>query len=70
MAEKTIEWMQKEAFNLKMDWDAFRCEVAKQCLPALIQPLVDDGIFPDPEEVAGMAIVYADELIKELKKIQ
>lgn len=53
-----------------VDWDAFRREAAKGALNAIVNSSSGDGIFPDPEEVCGMAVLYADELIGQLKKEQ
>ena len=48
-----------------IDWKAYHREAAKVILASLV--VSENGIYPDPEEVAGLAIVYADELVKQLK---
>lgn len=50
------------------DWDAFRREAAKDAMCALIGMGRDDGYKYSPQEVARYAIVYSDELIKQLKE--
>lgn len=50
------------------DWDAFRRDAAKDAMCALIGMGRDDGYKYSPHEVARYAIVYADELIKQLKE--
>lgn len=48
------------------DWNAFRRETAKEVLSRII--VVEDGVYPDPDEAAGMAVVYTDTLIELLKQ--
>ena len=48
------------------DWQAFRAEAAKAAMVACLKEEAD-GAYPDPEEVCGMAVLYADELIRLLK---
>ena len=50
------------------DWQAFRREAAKDAMCQLIGMGRDDGYKYSPEEVANYAIVYADELIKQLQE--
>lgn len=50
------------------DWDAFRRDAAKDAMCVLIGMGRDDGYKYSPHEVARYAIVYADELIKQLKE--
>lgn len=50
-----------------IDWQAFRAEAAKDAMCAMINSCSTDGIFPDPDEVSGMAVLYADNLIAKLK---
>lgn len=58
------------AANEGFTWDEYRREVAKDTLRSMVAAYTIDSanIFPDPEEVCGMAVMYADELIKQLKK--
>ena len=49
------------------DWEAFRRDAAKDAMCVLIGMGRDDGYKYSPHEVARYAIVYADELIKQLK---
>lgn len=50
------------------EWELFRREVAKDTLCSMVSAYTVDNanVFPDPEEVCGMAVLYADELIKQL----
>ena len=49
------------------DWDAFRRDVAKSCLAAMV--VTDSGsMYPEPNSIAERAVRYADELIKQLKE--
>lgn len=50
------------------DWEKFRREAAKMAMGQLIGMSRDDGYKYSPAEVARYAIVYADELIKQLKE--
>ena len=50
------------------EWEIFRREAAKDVMCRLIGMGRDDGYKYSPEEVAHYAIVYADELIKQLKE--
>ena len=51
------------------DWDAFRREVAKSCMSAMV--VTDSGsLYPEPEGIAERAVRYADELIKQLRDIK
>ncbi len=50
------------------DWQAFRREAAKDAMCQLIGMGRDDGYKYSPEEVASYAIVYADELIRQLQE--
>lgn len=50
-----------------VDWQTFRAEAAKDAMCAMINSCSTDGIFPDPDEVSGMAVLYADNLIAKLK---
>lgn len=49
------------------DLEAFRRETASNAMCAMIKAN-SDGFYPDPEEIAEMAVLYADELIDSLKK--
>ena len=51
-----------------VDWGKFRREAAKDAMCAMIGMGRDDGYKYSPHEVAHYAIVYADELIKQLKE--
>ena len=51
-----------------IDMELFRMEAAKDAMCQLIGMGRDDGYKYSPEEVAHYAIVYADELIKQLKE--
>ena len=51
-----------------IDWGAYRREAAKDAMCVLIGMGRDDGYKYSPHEVARYAIVYADELIKQLKE--
>ena len=51
-----------------VDWSAFRREAAKDAMCQLIGMGRDDGYKYSPEEVVRYAIIYADELIKQLKE--
>ena len=37
-------------------------------MSAIITSSGENSLYPDPEEVCGMAILYADELIKQIKE--
>lgn len=50
------------------EWEDFRRESAKMAMGQLIGMGRDDGYKYSPEEVAHYAIIYADELIKQLKE--
>lgn len=50
-----------------VDWSSFRREAAKDCMCQLVGMGRDDGYKYSPYEVAHYAIVYADELIKQLR---
>ena len=55
-----------------LDWNKYRLEVARDALAAIINAGTYNknskySIFPDPDEICSMAILYADVLIKELK---
>ena len=50
-----------------VDWSSFRRKTANNAMCAIITAN-PDGVYPDPEEIAEMAILYADELIKQLKE--
>ena len=52
---------QKAKPNQQLRWEA-----AKDAMCAMIEAGTVRGIFPDPEEVCGMAVLYADNLIKQL----
>lgn len=52
-----------------VDWDEFRREAAKVAMCQLIGMGRDDGYKYSPDEVAHYAIVYADELIRQLKEV-
>ena len=47
-------------------WCKFRAEAAKAAMAACLKEEAD-GAYPDPEEICGMAVLYADELIRLLK---
>lgn len=55
-------------FVPEFDWQSFRREAAKDAMCQLIGMGRDDGYKYSPEEVASYAIVYADELIKQLQE--
>lgn len=62
-----LEFIDKpEPLKPTVDWSAFRREVAKDILVVLVR--MEEYGTVDPEEVAGLAICYADELIKQLKE--
>lgn len=65
-----LEKIERQQAVERFDWFAFRCEVAKQCVPALIEYYKGMKRFPDPSGVCSMAICYADELIEKLKEIE
>ena len=50
------------------DWESFRRDASKGAMCVLIGMGRDDGYKYSPHEVARYAIVYADELIKQLKE--
>lgn len=50
------------------DWGKFRREAAKMAMGQLIGMGRDDGYKYSPAEVARYAIVYADELIRQIKE--
>ena len=61
-----------------LDWNKYRLEVAKEALAAMISAgttcfshvgKVESkcAVYPDPDEICSMAVLYADVLIKELK---
>lgn len=57
-----------DALTDSFDWESFRRETAKSAMLSIIKTAVDkDFIYPDPEEVGAMAVLYAEELIRELK---
>lgn len=51
-----------------IDLSSFRREAAKDAMCQLIGMGRDDGYKYSPEEVVRYAIVYADELIRQLKQ--
>ena len=51
-----------------VDWSSFRREAAKDAMCQLIGMGRDDGYKYSPGEVATYAIVYADELIRQLQE--
>jgi len=50
------------------DWDAYRREAAKDAMLKMIMRDFDTAVYPDPQEICGMAVLYADELIKKLQE--
>ena len=44
----------------------FRAETARQAMLKMIEVGTENGIYPDPDEVCGMAVLYADNLMKKL----
>ena len=50
------------------EWELFRREAAKDAMCAMITADTNDGIYSDPDEVAGMALLYADKLIDLLRE--
>ena len=52
----------------EMGWDSFRREAAKDAMCAMITADTNDGIYSDPDEVCGMALLYADKLIDLLRE--
>ena len=50
-----------------VDWDAYRREVAKAAMLKMLMCDFDTDAYPDPQEICGMAVLYADELIKQLQ---
>ena len=62
------EWeMIGEDESEPVDWSSFRREAAKDAMCQLIGMGRDDGYKYSPGEVATYAIVYADELIRQLQ---
>ena len=62
------EALKKQNEYIDWDWEKFRREAAKDAMCAMINSCSTDGIFPDPDEVSGMAVLYADNLIAKLKE--
>ena len=50
------------------DWAAYRREAAKEAMLKMLMSDFDTDAYPDPQEICGMAVLYADELIKQLKE--
>lgn len=50
------------------DWDAYRREAAKEAMLKMLMRDFDTDAYPDPQEICGMAVLYADELIAKLKE--
>ena len=50
------------------EWELFRREAAKDAMCAMITADTNDGIYSDPDEVCGMALLYADKLIDLLRE--
>ena len=48
------------------DWAAFRRDAAKAAMLKMLMRDFDTDVYPDPQEICGMAVLYADELIKQL----
>ena len=57
---------QKKTASDSYDWTAFRRETAQKALLNAIH--VEDGVYPDPDEICGMAVLYADRLIELLRE--
>lgn len=55
-------------FDDDIDWQSFRGEAAKDIMCHLVGMGRDDGYKYSPAECARYAIIYADELIKQLKQ--
>lgn len=51
-----------------VDWDAYRREAAKAAMLKMLMCDFDTDAYPDPQEICGMAVLYADELIKQLQE--
>jgi hypothetical protein len=49
------------------DWAAYRREAAKEAMLKMLMCDFDTDAYPDPQEICGMAVLYADELIKQLQ---
>jgi hypothetical protein len=49
------------------DWDAYRREAAKAAMLKMLMCDFNTDAFPDPQEICGMAVLYADELIEKLQ---
>lgn len=64
--ESVEQKAQMKHTTLPPDLMLFRREAAKDAMRSMINACSKDGIFPDPEEVCGMAVLYADNLIKQL----
>lgn len=68
---KTIEGPEYERIHdSEFNWVSFRREAAKVFASRLIGMGRDDGYKYSPAEVVGYAIVYADELVKQLRNEQ
>lgn len=65
-------WAYKQGLQdgMAYTWASFRREAAKDAMCKMIGMGRDDGYKYSPEEVARYAIVYADELIKQLREEQ
>ncbi len=59
-----VELLHEDATALCVDWDAFRREAAKEVLPAIIEK---KSSMCGYDEVVREAILFADELIKQLR---
>ena len=63
-----VEILEEDKPKDTTDWAAFRKEAAKDALSAMLKGLTDHDLYADPEELCGMAVCYADELIKQLNE--
>ena len=63
---RDIDSLPSVNFISTFDWQAFRAEAAKAAMHAMISA-GSDRVYPDPDEVSQMAVLYANKLIGELK---
>lgn len=62
------EFFPKEDVAEAPDWAAYRREAAKEAMLKMLMRDFDADAYPDPQEICGMAVLYADELIKNLQE--
>ena len=63
-----VELIQDNISESDTNWQSFRREAAKDIMCHLVGMGRDDGYKYSPAECAHYAIIYADELIKQLKQ--